>query len=337
MLINFEELRDLRWCLTSIFKFQGQVIMIHLWYWFKRKTKDRQPFKPVILVTGCSTGVGFALAELLCTQKQYRVVVTARSSSLHILKTCFEESERFLIRPLDVTSEEQRSSLIREIEGLWGAVHILVNNAGISYRAVLEHMTEESELHQMNTNYLGPVNLIRRVMPGMREMGRGKIINVSSVSGMLAMPTMSSYSASKYALEGMSEALWYEAKPLGINVSLIQPGFIHSNSFKNVYYTEKSNPEAAKGRVYEDYYKYMTPFVERLMNLSLTRPQSIAKLILKVIQTENPPLWIPATLDAAVFYYLRRLVPRRFLLPILFSLLPKSRSWGQKYTHRRKS
>jgi len=311
--------------------------MIHLWYWFKRKAKTPHSFKPVILITGCSTGVGHALAELLYSHSQYRVVATARSKSLAALQEKFKENERFIIRALDVTSEQQRSSLIQEIEGSWGAINILINNAGISYRAVLEHMTEQDELHQMETNYLGPVNLIRRVIPGMREVGRGKIINVSSVSGMLAMPTMSSYSASKYALEGMSEALWYEAKPLGINVSLIQPGFIRSNSFKNVYYTEKSKPEAVKGKIYEDYYKNMIPFVERLMNLSLTSPQSVAKLVLKVIQTEDPPLWIPATLDAAVFYYLRRLVPRRFLLPILFALLPRSRSWGKNYTHRRKS
>jgi short-subunit dehydrogenase len=304
-------------------------------FWNRLKRRTPQTFKPVILITGCSTGVGLAVAELLYRQPQYRVVITAREKSLAGLRQKFQENERFWIRPLDVTSDHQRSQLVKEIEAHWTAVNILINNAGISYRAVLEHMTEADEFHQMSTNYLGPVSLIRQVMPAMRELGRGKIINISSVSGMLAMPTMASYSASKYALEGMSEALWYEAKPLGINVSLIQPGFIRSNSFKNVYYTEKSKPEAVAGKIYGDYYENMTPFVERLMSLSLTSPESLAKLILKVIQTENPPLWIPATLDAAFFYYLRRLVPRRLLLPLLFVMLPNSRKWSQKYTHRR--
>jgi short-subunit dehydrogenase len=307
--------------------------MLHLWYWLRRRTP--QNFRPVILVTGCSSGVGLALAELLYSQTQYRVIVTARKKSLETLQIKFEQNERFWIRALDVTSEENRRALVEEVEAAWKGVNILINNAGISYRAVLEHMTEKDELLQMSTNYLGPVNLIRQVMPGMRRIGRGKIINVSSVSGMLAMPTMSSYSASKFALEGMSEALWYEAKPLGINVSLIQPGFIHSNSFKNVYYTEKSHPDAAAGKVYADYYENMTPFVEKLMNKSFTNPHSLAKLILKVIQTENPPLWIPATLDAAAFSYLRRLIPRRLLLPLLFAFLPNSRRWSQKHTHRR--
>jgi len=80
----------------------------------------------------------------------------------------------------------------------------LINNAGISYRGTVEHMDEASEMHQMNTNYLSPMALIRLALPYMRKRGRGKIINISSVSGMLAMPTMGSYSASKYALKGQA-------------------------------------------------------------------------------------------------------------------------------------
>src|SRR5262249_35124723 len=150
----------------------------------------------------------------------------------------------------------------------WGGVNILVNCAGISYRAVMEHMTEKDEYRQMNVNYFGPVALMRLVLPHMRSEGRGKIINVSSVSRLLSMPTMASDTASKYALEGASEALWYEVKPLGINVSLIQPGFVHSKSFMNVYYTEKSKEAEYKGadEPYGDYYAHMTPFISKLMN-----------------------------------------------------------------------
>ncbi len=309
--------------------------MFFFWQLYKRK--EISSFKPVVLVTGCSSGVGFALAELLFTQNQYRIIITARSQSIAKLKEKFKESDRFWIRELDVISDESRKVLLNEINEKWDGVNILINNAGISYRSVFEHMTEIDEHLQMNTNYLGPACLIRMVIPKMREKGRGKIISVSSVSGMLAMPTMASYSASKYALEGMSEALWYETRPLGINVSLIQPGFIKSKSFKNVYYTEKSHPKNGFGGIYGDYYASMTPFVEKLMNLSLTCPVAIAKLTLKVIQTENPPLWIPATIDATLFYYLRRLIPRRFFLPILFALLPNASTWGKKYTKRRQS
>lgn len=310
--------------------------MFAFWYWYKRRS--RYSFKPVILVTGCSSGIGMAIAEALYRIKSYRVVVTARASSLSKLKDKFDEDDRFWIRTLDVVSETERTKLITEIQKKWEGVNILINCAGISFRAVLEHMSEEDEHLQMETNYHGPVALIRAVLPKMRDEGRGKIINISSVSGMLAMPTMSSYTASKYALEGVSEALWYEVKPLGINVTLIQPGFVKSKSFQNVYYTELSRTaeKAGGNEPYGDYYTNMTPFIARLMNLSVTTPKSIAKLVIQVIRTENPPLWVPATVDAVLFYYLRRFVPRRILLMILFAGLPRVRKWGSQYTKRRR-
>ncbi len=294
-----------------------------------------QEFKPTILVTGCASGVGFALAKLLYKETRYRVVVTARTKSLEKLKREFQEDDRFIIRALNVTDDFQRKALIQEINDKWGGVCVLINNAGISYRAVIEHMTEEDEIKQMATNYLGPMGLIRLVLPNMRIRGRGKIINVSSVSGMLSMPTMGSYSASKHALEGACESLWYEAKPYGIDVCLVQPGFIHSNSFKNVYFTELSKPEAAEASVYKEYYKNMAPFVAKMMNLSPTDPKRVAKIILKTIKKSDPPLWIPATLDAWAFYYVRKLLPRRFLLPILFFFLPNARNWAKPYTNKR--
>lgn len=294
-----------------------------------------QNFKPVILVTGCSSGIGLALAKALWNHTEFRVVITARSKSLDKLKVQFQENERFLIRELDVTDEQDRIRLINEINKAWGGVDILVNNAGISYRAVVEHMTEKDEQLQMATNYHGPMGLIRLVLPHMRDTGRGKIINVSSVSGMLAMPTMASYSAAKFALEGASEALWYEMRPFGVSISLVQPGFIHSNSHKNVYHTPQSDPTLNWSGPYCDFYKNMTPFVEKMMNMSLTTPEKVAKHIIKAIKNENPPLWIPATLDAIVFYYLRRLLPRRVFLPFLYWCLPGARHWAKDHSHRR--
>lgn len=305
-----------------------------LFRYFQRR--HVQTFKPVILVTGCATGIGLAIAKLLHQHEEYRLVVTAREKSLQKLHDEFLESDRLLIRPLDVTREEDRIRLINEITKVWGGVDILINNAGISYRAVVEHMTENDEQLQMATNYLGPMGLIRLCLPHMRNTGRGKIINVSSVSGMLAMPTMSSYSASKFALEGACESLWYEMRPFGVRVCLVQPGFIHSPSHRNVYHTAQSDPARNWNGPYCDFYKNMTPFVEKMMNMSLTTPEKVAKQILHAIKDDNPPLWIPATLDAIVFYYVRRLLPRRILLPFLFWCLPGARHWAKEYTHRRK-
>jgi short-subunit dehydrogenase len=310
--------------------------MLKKWLYVHFFRRQPQQFKPVILVTGCASGIGLSLARSLSKLTQYRIVLTARENSLHHLRERFVEDSRLWIRPLDVTSAEQREALILEINRKWGGVNVLVNNAGVSYRAVVEHMSNESELQQMAINYFGPMALIRLILPTMRDCGRGKIINVSSVSGMLAMPTMASYSASKHALEGASEALWYETKPFGIDVCLIQPGFIRSNSFEKVAYTEKSNPEKWNRSAYSDYYKNMSPFIQKMMGRSRSTPDDISKIVIRTIQEPNPPLWIPATLDAWVFYYLRRLIPRRWLMPLLFYCLPNARHWAEKSTHSRR-
>ncbi|MCB0370465.1 MAG: SDR family NAD(P)-dependent oxidoreductase, partial [Bdellovibrionales bacterium] len=181
-------------------------------------------YKPIILITGASSGLGLALAELLYKQDQYRTAITARRFSQLKLRQKFTEKDTFKIYELDITHPKSRINCLDKIRHDWGDVDIIINNAGICYRSVIEHMSEDDEQNQMSTNYLGPIALIKQILPSMREKGRGKIINVSSVSGMIAMPTMASYSASKHALEGASEALWYEMKPYGINVSLIQPG-----------------------------------------------------------------------------------------------------------------
>lgn len=301
-----------------------------------KRRRRSQRYKPVILVTGCSSGIGLALARRLWTMYDYRVVVTVRPNSLGKLKDeKFRDTERFWIQHLEVTSNEDRKRLVDEVIQKWGKIDILINNAGISFRAVVEHMDSETERLQLETNYLGPMGLIRLVLPSMRISGRGKIINVSSVSGMLAMPTMASYSASKHALEGASEALWYEMRPLGINVTLIQPGFIRSSSFRNVVYSAQSALSQAAGGPYSDYYRYMTPFISKMMQKSGTTPEKVARIILNVIRTENPPLRVPASFDAFLFFYIRRFFPRRFFHPFLFFCLPGSGKWGERYSQKR--
>lgn len=302
-------------------------------YLFKRHKP--QTFKPVILVTGCSSGIGYATAKLLYHCHEYRVIATTRENKLANLRSELPETDRFVIRALDVTKDNERANIIATAEKLWGGVDVLINNAGISYRAVIEHMTDADEERQMATNYFGPMGLIRHCLPHMRKTGRGKIINISSVAGMLAMPTMSAYSASKFALEGASESLWYEMRPFGVRICLVQPGFIHSPSFQNVYHTPLSDPARNWEGPYCDFYKNMTPFVAKMMNMSLTTPEKVAQQILKAIKAENPPLWIPATLDATVFYYIRRLLPRRVVLPFLYWCLPGARKWAQGYSNRR--
>lgn len=278
---------------------------------------------PVVLITGCSNGLGLALAKKLNEMGEFRLVITARASSMPKLKTLFTENNQVILRELDLQKPQNFKSLITEINSRWGGVDILVNNAAVAYRAVLEHVSLEDEELQMQTNYLGPRELLRLVIPQMRHKKHGKIINISSVSGLMAMPTMSSYSASKWALEGMSEALWYELKPFNISVSIVQLGFVNSNSFKKVILP----PEAtiAANDIYQVYYSAMEKFIAHLMKMSFATPENISqKIIDQVINKPNPPLRIAGTIDAYFFAFFRWVLPQKIYHALLYYFLPSS-------------
>lgn len=292
----------------------------------KKEIRDE---RRVVLVTGCSSGLGLALARKLRRETQDRVVITCRKSSLSRLQSEFDDNDRWLVRELDVTNDDQIHSLINEVCVHWGRVDVLINNAGVCFRAVVEHMDVDSELIQLKTNYLGPMSLIRAVLPMMRERKSGHIINISSVSGMVSMPTMASYSASKHALEGASEALWYEARPYGIKVSLVQPGFIHSDSFRNVVLSKKADMSSKLLGPHSEYYDSLAPFIEKLMKWSLATPETVANRILKMMNQERPPLRLAATFDAVVFRLLRRWLPAELFHQTMFMLLPGSKIWGK--------
>lgn len=282
-----------------------------------------------VLITGASAGLGLAIARAL-VKTDHNVYLTARRNSLprfdmHEVR----ESGRVRIRALDVTSVEQRAAIVEEIERDCGGVDVLINNAGVTYRAVVEHVTEDERIAQMNVNFRSPMELIRLVLPGMREKHEGRIITVSSVGGMMAMPTMAAYSASKFALEGAHESLWYEVRPWGIKVTLVQPGFIDSDGFQKVRYTPKSDYSTHElAEPYHEHYVNMAPFIARLMKSSRATPDSVARVVLKTMHRRHPPLRVPATFDAFAFSFLRRILPRSTYHWLLYRMLPKVDVWG---------
>lgn len=296
-----------------------------------RKVSPRK----VVIITGCSSGLGLETAKHLQQENKYKLVVTSRHKSVHILQEKFEESDSLIIRPLDLLEEKKFPELINEICEKWGRIDYLINNAGVCFRSVVEHMDEQSEFIQLKTNYLGPMNLIRCVLPIMREQKSGHIINISSVSGMLSMPTMASYSASKFALEGASEALWYEARPYGIFVTLVEPGFIRSKSYEHVLFSKKANLSLKVSGPHSEYYTSFTPFIEKLMKISLSDPISISKKIEKVMNYKDPPLRVRVTLDAHLFYYFQKFMPQNIFRRIMFFFLPGSNCWGTRVKVRR--
>jgi len=289
-----------------------------------------KPENDVVLVTGASTGLGLALAKRLLTTG-YRVILTARTTSLpRFAAAGIFETDRVWLRRLDVTKDDERQAVIREANERWDGVDVLVNNAGIAYRAVVEHFTEQDDIEEMNVNFFAPMALIQLVLPAMREKRRGHIINVSSVSGMMAMPTMALYSASKFALEGACESLWYEVRPWGIRISLVEPGFIHSDSFKRTRYTPESQHAMSDAKdPYHVQYQHMARFITRLMEATTVTPDTVARKILRVMGHPNPPLRVAGSFDAHFFRLMRRFLPRRFYHWMLYVALPGVRTWGQ--------
>jgi len=288
------------------------------------------PDDAVLLLTGASTGLGLALARRLLAETNYRLALSAREASLpRFAAAGIANGPRVRLVPLDVAEPASRAAAIAAVEAEWGGVEILINNAGIATRAVAEHISDADIRRIMTVNFLGPLELIRRVLPGMRERRRGRIITVSSVGGMMAMPTMAAYSASKFAIEGACESLWYEVRPWGVGVSLVEPGFINSDSFTHTIHTRRSARAVGDGAdPYHAHYEAMAGMIARLMRHTWATPEHVASVIVRTIRARHPRLRVRATPDALLFDYLRRWLPRRLYHRVLYACLPDVRRWG---------
>jgi NAD(P)-dependent dehydrogenase (short-subunit alcohol dehydrogenase family) len=288
--------------------------------------------KRVVVITGAARGLGRSLAQALHATGRYRLALTARGEALAAARRDPSLSGKDLAWfSLDVTDAPERENFVDEVAQHWGGVDVLVNNAGTMVRAVVEHLTDADHQEQFAVNYRAPLELARLVLPGMRARGRGHIINVSSVGGMMAMPTMGAYSASKFALEGASEALYYEVRPWNVHVTLVAPGFINSDGFTRVAYTSGSREASAHpSSPYHAHYEYMADFIAKVMRKVPSSPDSVAARVVRLLERRSPPLRLYGTFDATLFALMRRLLPRGLYHEILYRSLPGIRHWGPR-------
>jgi NAD(P)-dependent dehydrogenase (short-subunit alcohol dehydrogenase family) len=174
------------------------------------------------LITGCSTGLGRALAEAVIAAGN-NAVATARDVA-RVADLADTAPERVLAVALDVTNPEQVTAAVRQAEKRFGGIDVLVNNAGYGYRAAVEEGDAAEVRALFETHFMGTVAMIKAVLPGMRARRSGAIVNISSIGAQLTVVGSGYYAAAKAAVEGMSGALRGELAPLGISVTVVEPG-----------------------------------------------------------------------------------------------------------------
>ncbi|MGJ7609773.1 MULTISPECIES: oxidoreductase [unclassified Variovorax] len=182
---------------------------------------------PVWLITGCSTGFGRELAKLVLA-RGWRAVVTARNPA-QVADIAQGHGDRALVLPLDVTRREQIAHVVAQARQHFGRIDVLVNNAGYGYLAAIEEGDDKEVRDMFETNVFGLIDMTKAVLPVMRAQGNGLVVNVSSIGGLASFAATGYYHGTKYAVEGLSESLAVELKPLGIGVLIVEPGPFRTN------------------------------------------------------------------------------------------------------------
>jgi NAD(P)-dependent dehydrogenase (short-subunit alcohol dehydrogenase family) len=242
-----------------------------------RKTARLIAMNNVVLITGASSGIGKACAGYLAA-KGFTVYGTSRKETtgdpqtpnLHMLK-------------MDVTEVLSVKKAIDLLIAEQGRLDVVINSAGMGIGGALELATPEEIKLQMDTNFMGTVNVCSATIPHLRQTGGGKIINLSSLGGVMGVPFQGFYSASKFAIEGYSETLSLEVHPFRIRVVLIEPGDFNTGFTSNRVISEKTQHSTAYGKQFSK-----TMAIIEKEEKSGDNPVKIAKLMYRIIRSKHP-------------------------------------------------
>ena len=237
-----------------------------------------------VLITGASKGIGLTTATEL-GQAGHKVYATMRNPS------GAQEGLPITILAMDVDSDDSVASVFGRLASEGVTIDALVNNAGIERHGAIEELPMEAFRAVMETNYFGALRCIQQVIPQMRERGSGCIVNVTSVAGKIASTPLSAYTASKFALEALSEALAQEMKPFGVRVAIVEPGIIDTAMARSI--------EAPPPSRYPQGSQFSALFRASLQRP--TPPSVVAAVIRDVIESGTWTLRHPAGPDAAPF------------------------------------
>jgi NAD(P)-dependent dehydrogenase (short-subunit alcohol dehydrogenase family) len=246
-----------------------------------------------VLITGTSAGIGLQTATVVA-KAGHSVIATMRNLERGTALRDAVANDRLAISilPMDVDSDESVASATAAIRSQFGSIDVLVNNAGIERAGAVETLAFEDFKATMETNYFGALRTIRAWLPDMRERRSGCIINVSSVAGKIACTPLAPYTASKFALESLSEALAQEVRPYNVRVAIVEPGIIDTAMARRV---ERAPVETA----YPQVHRFGHLFQASLDNP--TPPTVVAEKILEIIESGTPKLRHPVGPDAEGF------------------------------------
>lgn len=273
--------------------------------------------KREILITGCSTGIGYETAHLL-RQRGYRVFATARKDSdvAQLVKEGFEACK------LDLDSSDSITEALEWVlEKTGGTLYALFNNGAYGQPGAVEDLTRDVLRQQLETNVLGWHELTCKVLPIMRNQGYGRIIQNSSVLGLITLKYRGAYNCSKFALEGLTDTLRQELHGSNIFVSLVEPGPITSQFRVNAYNAFKENIDtenSAHKEVYAAVNKRLSKQdVERGNDPFTLEPEAVVKRVIHALESKRPKERYYVTLPTYLFAYLRRCLSARWLDRIL--------------------
>ena len=266
-----------------------------------------------VLITGCSTGIGHCLARGL-RERGYRVFASARKESdVAALSAAGFES---LSLDLD-SSGSIRAAVETVLDRTQGRLYALVNNGAYGQPGAVEDLSRETLRAQFETNLFGTQELTNRVIPAMRAQGEGRIIQMSSMLGIVCLAYRGAYNATKFALEALSDTLRLELRNTNIYVSIIEPGPIESRFRANAYATFQRNIDREHS-VYREYYARVEKRLEGPKPLPFTLPpEAVLKKVIKALEARRSKARYGVTFPTHLFHVLRRVLPVRVLDTIL--------------------
>ena len=238
---------------------------------------------PVWFITGCSTGFGRQIA-LEVLERGDRAVVTARDPQ-SVRDIAEGREDRALVLALDVTDRAQAEAAVKAAEAHFGRIDVLVNNAGIGYFAAVEESDEAEVRRMFEINLFGLARMIHLVLPGMRARRSGHIVNLSSIGGLRAFPGIGYYNSSKFAVEGLSEALAQEVAPLGIKVTIVEP-----SGFRTDWAGRSANDAKVTIADYDATAGQNRGHIRGYSGAQPGDPVRAAKAIVEAVEAPQPPL-----------------------------------------------